>query len=173
MAAAPLLYRGRGLERNASGSRLYPLLIAAAIAVTLFGLFGIAAMMGYGPERWFGNRAAITQAALHQPCAACGVVETVLPLEAPGSGVGALLGTLGGVVFGNAVGSGGGNVMALAGAQTGQAIESQSQALIWQTRIRMDDGSMRSLESAERPSWQRGARLRFDAHGKPERLASR
>lgn len=129
-------------SRNKS---LYPLLVTAAIAVTLFSALGIAMMMGYLPNANSANsadRPGVSQSApapqrptsrdaeaapgspqkLAAACANCGVVESIRIVEhrGSGSGVGAVAGGLAGALVGNQFGRGDGRtVMTLLGGAGG------------------------------------------------------
>lgn len=163
---------------------LYPALIVAAVSVTLVSLLGIAGITGYlpaaianGPVVANGGQgqapvsrktAADSQPAVAQ-CAACGVVESVQAVETrgAGSGLGAVLGGVAGAVLGNTMGSGNGKTaMTLigggAGAYAGNEIEKNSKRqVVWQTRVRMDDGSVRKFSSPTQPEMTVGARVRL------------
>jgi outer membrane lipoprotein SlyB len=165
------LYRGRGLERQ---QRLYPLLVVAAVSVTLFSLLGIAGITGYPPLlSGQGGTAPLTSQAASRPvnagssCQGCGVLESVSPLEPSGSGVGALIGALSGAVWGNFIGqdsNGGAIALAggLAGASTGHDIEQQgAQPEAWQIHIRMDDGTLHTINSRTLPEWRSGTRVKL------------
>lgn len=132
-------------SRNKS---LYPLLVMAAIAVTLFSALGIAMMMGYLPNANSANsanpaeRPVASQPAgaqqrpssrdaelaagnsqkLAAACTNCGVVESIRIVEhrGSGSGVGAVAGGLAGALVGNQFGRGDGRtVMTLLGGAGG------------------------------------------------------
>lgn len=158
MSALPALLTGRPAEapqqrRNAMefqsrNKMLYPLMVVAAIAVTLFSALGIAMMMGYLPSASSADkpndRPAASQPAgaqqypqaqqvphetasgngqkLAAACATCGVVESIRVVEHRGSGtgVGAVAGGLAGALVGNQFGRGNGRtVMTLLGGAGG------------------------------------------------------
>lgn len=116
---------------------LYPLMVIAAIAVTLFSALGIAMMMGYLPsasstEKQVGSppvagaqrqaqpqrkaqaqtsgQAQSAPSRLAAVCADCGVVESIRVVEqrGSGSGLGAVAGGLTGMLVGNQFGRGDG-----------------------------------------------------------------
>jgi len=116
---------------------LYPLMVIAAIAVTLFSALGIAMMMGYLPSASSTEKQVVaapvagaqrqaqpqrkaqaqtpgqTQSApsrLAAVCADCGVVESIRVVEqrGSGSGLGAVAGGLTGMLVGNQFGRGDG-----------------------------------------------------------------
>lgn len=133
--AAPEERRGAMESRN---KLLYPLMVIAAIAVTLFSALGIAMMMGYLPsassaEKQVGSQKAAgvqrqsqaqptksqgqtqgqaqsTQSKLAAVCADCGVVESIRVVEqrGNGSGLGVVAGGLTGMLVGNQFGRGDG-----------------------------------------------------------------
>lgn len=116
---------------------LYPLMVIAAIAVTLFSALGIAMMMGYLPsasstEKQVGSQSVAGAQRQAQPqrktqaqtpgqtqsapsklaavCSDCGVVESIRVVEqrGSGSGLGAVAGGLTGMLVGNQFGRGDG-----------------------------------------------------------------
>lgn len=120
---------------------LYPLMVIAAIAVIVFSVAGIAAMMGWLPsvhsqadpgassapspaETDAAPRSGPSAAhAVSRPniasspaagCSNCGVVESIRPVErkGQGSGLGAIGGALVGGILGNQVGRGSGRTAA-------------------------------------------------------------
>lgn len=125
---------GNAMEFQSRNKMLYPLMVIAAIAVTLFSALGIAMMMGYLPSASSadrpGDRPVASQPAGSQPkqqypqypqasaeerrlaaaCATCGVVESIRVVEhrGSGSGVGAVAGGLAGALVGNQFGRGDG-----------------------------------------------------------------
>lgn len=152
---------------------LYPALIVAAICVTLFSLIGIATMTGHLPGAMAGvdEKSPATQSAAKlaaAPCADCGVIESVRAVEVKGSGsgTGAVIGGLAGALVGNNMGRGHGRTaMTLigggAGAYAGNEIEKNSNRhMVWQTRVRMDDGSLRSFSTRNQPDLGVGAKVR-------------
>jgi outer membrane lipoprotein SlyB len=124
---------------------LYPLMIAAAVAVTLFSAVGIATMTGWIPSARSGVDEAVREQPVAAPapaerattrpttrpgktrtagapCADCGTVESVAAVQekGQGSGVGAVLGGVVGGILGNQVGGGRGRTaMTVAGAGAG------------------------------------------------------
>lgn len=92
-------------------------------------------------------------------CANCGVVESVQPVTRKGdaSGVGAVAGGVIGAVAGNQVGKGDGRkamtvLGAIGGGLAGHEIEKRKNSVtVQQVKVRMDDGSIRTVEQAEAP----------------------
>ena len=159
---------------------LYPSLIVAAFSVTLLSLAGVAALTGYLPgasakqEAVHGNvpnksnlPAADDKAAL---CASCGTVESVRLVErkGSGSGVGAVAGGVAGALIGNQFGGGSGRtVMTIAGAgggaYAGNEIEkNMNKTSAYQIKVRMADGSLRTLNQREVPNVNSGDRVRLN-----------
>jgi outer membrane lipoprotein SlyB len=97
-----------------------------------------------------------------------GVVESVKEVEQKGESTiaGPLLGGIAGAVLGHQVGSGRGKTVATAvgagaGIFGGKAIEEKVRATKhWETKVRMDDGSTRTVSSESEPSWHAGERVR-------------
>lgn len=144
---------------------LYPALIVAAVSVTLLSLTGVAAMTGVLP----GAHAepAAPQAAPAQ-CLNCGMVESVRLVEYRGeaSGVGAVAGGVAGALLGNQIGKGGGRtVMTIAGgaggAYLGNEIEKNTKRSSgYQIKVRMSDGSLRTVRQQDVPGVRAGDRVR-------------
>jgi outer membrane lipoprotein SlyB len=99
-----------------------------------------------------------------QPCANCGVVESMREITSnvPGSGLGAAGGAVVGGLLGNQVGGGHGRdamtvVGAIGGALAGNQIEKQVRTThSYQTTVRMEDGSARSTVQETQPAWHNG-----------------
>lgn len=144
---------------------LYPTLVIAAIAVTIFSLVGIAGITGHLPSALAGLTSSEIAA---KTCAECGVVESVRAVEVrgSGSGVGAVLGGLGGALVGNTLGRGNGRTAMTiigggAGAYAGNEIEKNSHRhTVWQTRVRMDNGSVRTLTTQYPPDLGAGSKVK-------------
>lgn len=93
-------------------------------------------------------------------CAACGVVEAVTPVQKKGEGTG--VGAVGGAVVGGLIGSqmGGGDgkkamavLGAVGGGMAGHEIEKRQRATtLYQVKVRMDDGTHRTLTQATAPA---------------------
>lgn len=178
------------LVKRSPPKLLYPALIVAAICVTLFSLLGIAAMTGHLPQASAGTAAnAAESASVNEsedqarslqenrhggatraaPCSNCGVIESIRATEAKGSGsgTGAVIGGIAGAVLGNTMGRGNGRTaMTLigggAGAYAGNEIEKNSnRRTIWQTRVRMENGSSRTLSSRHQPEFGVGAKVKL------------
>ena len=108
-------------------------------------------------------------------CGNCGTVESVTPVQrsAPTSGVGAVAGGVVGGLLGNQVGGGNGRAAmtvlgAVGGGFAGNAIEKNvKKQTSYQMRIRMHDGSVRTVEQATAV----GAGSRVVVHGNSVRPA--
>ena len=102
----------------------------------------------------------VSQPAARPICATCGTVEAVTPMQRKGEakGVGAVAGGVLGAVVGNQIGHGGGRTAAtllgaLGGGFAGNAIEKNvRKETVYQARVRMEDGSTRTIEQATLPS---------------------
>lgn len=89
-------------------------------------------------------------------CTTCGVVESVSTVQraAPASGVGMVAGGVAGALLGNQVGGGNGRTAmtvlgAVGGGYAGNAVEkNMKKTTAYQMRIRMEDGSVRTIEHA-------------------------
>ncbi|HEX8964665.1 MAG TPA: glycine zipper 2TM domain-containing protein [Rhodocyclaceae bacterium] len=154
---------------------LYPSLVVAAIAVTLFSALGIAGITGHLPgafaqvaARQAGDKDGAPGPLAAATCAECGVVESVHAIETKGSGsgVGAVLGGVGGAVLGNMIGAGNGRTaMTLigggAGAYAGNEIEKNGKRhVVWQTRVRMDNGTVRTITTRYQPEFGAGSKVK-------------
>jgi outer membrane lipoprotein SlyB len=95
------------------------------------------------------------------------VVESVRELKHPGDakGIGAIAGGVVGGVLGNKLGKGNriGTVMgALGGAFGGHQIEKHARGETrWETAVRLDDGTQRTISSDVQPAWRAGERVRL------------
>jgi outer membrane lipoprotein SlyB len=93
-------------------------------------------------------------------CTHCGVVEAVTPVKqkGEGTGVGAVGGAVVGGLLGNTMGGGDGRkamtvLGAVGGGVAGNAIEKNVRAsTVYQVRVRMDDGTQRTVTQATAPS---------------------
>jgi len=93
-------------------------------------------------------------------CAACGKVESVNVVKQNGEGTG--LGVVGGAVVGGLLGSqvGGGSgknvatvLGAVGGGVAGNEVEKRARATtVYQVRVRMDDGSLRTVTQSTAPA---------------------
>ncbi|MGQ0711819.1 MAG: glycine zipper 2TM domain-containing protein [Rhodoferax sp.] len=105
-------------------------------------------------------------AAARTVCHQCGTVEAITPVtqEGPASGIGAVAGGLLGGLLGNQVGGGEGKTLAtmagvVGGAWAGNTVEKRMKPQTsYQVRVRMDDGSLRSIEQSS-PSVGVGSRV--------------
>lgn len=93
-------------------------------------------------------------------CGHCGRVESVTPIQRPGTarGVGAVAGSVLGAVVGNQIGKGNGRTIAtivgaVGGGVAGHAIEqNMATVTVYLVQLRMDDGSVRQVESSTPPA---------------------
>ena len=155
---------------------LYPSMVIAAITVTVFSLLGIATLTGTLPLArseagtplamvdGLASKAAFDNGkrgvALAAACHSCGIVESVRVVEVKGqgSGVGAVAGGIAGALLGNGIGQGNGRTAmtllgAGGGAYVGNEIEKNThKSASYRIKVRMADGSLRTLYQREQPS---------------------
>jgi len=106
-------------------------------------------------------------------CVDCGVVDSIRAVESKGrgSGLGAVAGGVIGGILGNQIGRGGGRtamtvVGAGAGAFTGNEIEKNvNKSLSYQVKVRMNDGTVRTLYERSQPAFDVGQRVRVTNNG--------
>ena len=128
---------------------------------------GSAATNG-GPSAIMENAPVVSQPVARPVCTNCGTIESVTPVErqGKGSGTGAVAGGVLGAVVGNQIGHGGGRTAAtllgaLGGGFAGNAIEKNvRKETVYQVRVRMEDGSTRTVEQASLPAV--GSRVTVD-----------
>lgn len=102
-------------------------------------------------------------------CHNCGRVEDVDVVRQPanGSGIGMVAGAVLGGVLGNQVGGGNGKKIAtvagaVGGGYAGNEIEKHTRATTtYNVRVRMEDGSVRSIPYSQEPGWSVGERVRI------------
>ena len=105
-------------------------------------------------------------------CHDCGVIESIQAVKhkGEGSGVGAVAGGVVGGLLGNQVGHGNGKaamtvIGAVGGGVAGHEIEKQVKSkTVYQVRIKLDDGKVRTLEQAQVPQLGVGQRVRVEGH---------
>ena len=193
MEQAKTLEPGKIVEQ----AKTHPILIAAGVAVLIFGALGAAALTGILPTA--GSKAgdpAVRQPQAQAPaakptaqpkkttaapCANCGVVEAINAVQVKGktSGVGAVAGGVAGGVLGNAVGGshGAGNAVLtvggeVGGAFAGDAIEGHvKKQTVWRVTVRLEDGSVRTLQQGAQPPFAVGDRVRIVEGNRIERAA--
>jgi outer membrane lipoprotein SlyB len=103
-------------------------------------------------------------------CANCGVIESIREFKTEGDG--SALASLGGAVVGGAIGrqfgNGNGRTAAtIAGAMLGAAAGSQASkksntTTSYQTTLRMDDGSVQTLNHSGAPKWRTGQEIQLN-----------
>ena len=185
-------------------SRTHPMVLIAAVAVTIFSIIGTAAITGWIPtahsERMDevqtsmpngkttmleprvasssaaapgSNHAGINSApsvndTKQVACSTCGVVESIRLVHHQGrsSGLGAVAGGVTGGLVGNQIGRGRGNTLltilgAGGGAIAGNAIEKNMKSTsAYVTKIRMADGTYRSVTQVTQPEYAIGDRVK-------------
>lgn len=144
---------------------LYPLMLIAAIAVIVFSVVGIATMKGWMPRALSGAdpagraaAAAPAKPAASRPratagagpaCSDCGVIESIRAVEVRGEGSG--IGAIGG---------------AGAGAYAGHQIEkTMNRSVTYQIRVRMNDGTTRTIHEPAQPALVNGQKVRVTERG--------
>jgi outer membrane lipoprotein SlyB len=104
------------------------------------------------------------------PAGTFGVVQSVREVSQPAetsNGIGPIAGGIAGAVLGNQVGHGMGKNIATVlgaagGAYAGKEIEKRARAeKHWETTVRLEDGSSRTVSSSAAPIWQPGSRVRL------------
>ena len=102
---------------------------------------------------------ATTTVAQAPVCANCGVVESVHAVQrkGAGTGLGAVAGGVVGAALGNQIGKGNGRsamtvLGAVGGGFAGNEVEKRARAeTVFEVRVRMDDGSVRTIEQRQAP----------------------
>jgi outer membrane lipoprotein SlyB len=159
---------------------LYPSMVIAAIAVTIFSLLGIATLTGALPSAHSETKNVVAiedQADKGQAtprklaissCGNCGVVESIRAIEVKGegSGLGVVAGGVTGALLGNNIGHGNGRTAATVlgaagGAYTGNEIEKNTKKhTSYRVRVRMGDDTVRTLYQRQVPDVSTGDRVR-------------
>jgi outer membrane lipoprotein SlyB len=104
-------------------------------------------------------------------CTNCGTVTSVSAIEQPGegSGLGAVLGGVVGGVLGHQVGGGRGKDVAtvagaVGGAYAGHQIEKgQKKAVTWDVRVKLEDGTDRTVKFTTEPAFRVGDKVRLES----------
>jgi outer membrane lipoprotein SlyB len=171
------------METQAKKS-LHPLVWIAGIALIVFCGVGVAAFMGWITSSAGKPAEPSLVGKIDQPrsvekvrpaartpvaiCAECGVVQSVLEIDAKGegSGLGAAGGAVVGGILGHQVGGGDGKkimtvVGAVGGAVAGNEIEKRVKTTkSYEITVRFDDGSSRVFTEANVPSWRNGDKVK-------------
>jgi outer membrane lipoprotein SlyB len=103
-------------------------------------------------------------------CANCATVEGIREVkqEGDGTGLGAIGGGVLGGLLGNQIGNGRGRTLgavvgAVGGAYAGNEVEKNVRSSNhFEITVRLDNGNTRVFKEAQRPSWQRGDRVRIE-----------
>ena len=146
--------------------KTHPMIIVAATAVTIASAAAIASFAGWLPgSKGSGASAPPTEAATGAPppvCANCATVEGIREVKQEGDGTG--LGAIGGGLLGNQIGNGRGRTLgAVVGADAGNEVEKNVRSSNhFEVTVRLDNGNTRVFKEAQRPSWQRGDRVRIE-----------
>ena len=135
--------------------------------------YGNAGYGGYGNAPVQVTQAPPVQAAVAKPvCVNCGVIEAVIEnkVAGEGSGIGGIGGALGGAVIGKQFGNGRGSdalaiLGAIGGAVAGHQIEKSVRSTkVYEVRVKMEDGSTRSVTQSQAPAWRNGDRVKVDGN---------
>ena len=119
------------------------------------------------------TQAAPVQAPAPRPiCGNCGVIEAITEntVAGAGTGIGGIGGALGGAVIGKQFGKGRGSdalaiLGAIGGAVAGHQVEKSVRSTkVYEVRVKMEDGSTRSMTQASPPAWRNGDRVRVDGN---------
>ena len=163
-----------------------PLMWIAGIAVILFSIVGIAAIMGWIPSSVgnSGDKAASSSPAgvkaqtaqkhvtnktrSKATCAECGVVQSLREIAQPGDGgaIGIIGGAVVGGLLGNQSGAGRGkDVATVAGAVGGAVAGNEIQKRVDTTKryeiaVRFEDGSSRVFTETNQTAWRAGDRVK-------------
>jgi outer membrane lipoprotein SlyB len=168
---------------------LYPMLVIAAMSVIILSVFGVATITGLIPTAQSNSvqqqdsrpktqpqsvqPPAKPVRATPNPIAAigredCGVVDAINAVEVKGkgTGLGMIAGGVTGALIGNEIGRGNGNAVATiagaaGGAYTGNEIEkNMKKSVRYQVRVRMDDGTYRTLYQSSAPAFAVGEKVK-------------
>lgn len=143
----------------------YPLMVTAAIAVIVFSVLGIGAIMGWlpvsrsAPENAVENTTSKPIGAAQNAaaeCRDCGKIESIQVVSVQGkpSGIGVVTGGVVGGILGHQVGGGVGKDLATIGGAAGGAYlgnemeKSTKKHTSFRIVVRMDDGTHRTLHSS-------------------------
>jgi outer membrane lipoprotein SlyB len=138
-----------------------PLIKIAAMAIIISAVVGVGAMTGMLPS-------AHSSKAVDQPCADCGVIDSIKVVEekGEGTGAGAIIGGIAGAAVGSQIGRGDGKRLATlagaaGGAVAGNEIEKNSKKTAhYKVAVRMENGSVRSFTQQNDPGFRPGENVR-------------
>jgi len=113
--------------------------------------------------------ATAAQAPAAATCKTCGVVSSVRYVEGKGqaSGAGMVIGGVAGGVVGHQIGSGRGNTVAtIAGAGVGayagnQVEKNAKKKSYWVVTVNLDNGKKQSINSSDKPAFNKGDRVKI------------
>ena len=175
------------METTVTYGRPSPLINIAAVAVIIASLVAVGAVTGVIPSAHSqrqeaapiqekrleaGQTAGQVQRNSSQlgaaVCAQCGVIESIRAVEVKGqgSGIGAVAGGVTGAVVGSQFGHGNGRTAlgvlgAAGGAYAGHEIEKNiRKSTVWRVGVRMDDGSVRTLNQSTQPAFSVGEKIK-------------
>jgi outer membrane lipoprotein SlyB len=168
------------VSHGASGPKAW--VIGGVLAAVLASAGAMMAWRSSGASQPPAAEATTSQSvpgAVHGPagkvasiCHDCGVIESIQAVKhkGEGSGVGAVAGGVVGGLLGNQVGHGNGKaamtvIGAVGGGVAGHEIEKQVKSkTVYQVRVKLDDGKVRTLEQAQVPQLGVGQRVRVEGH---------
>jgi outer membrane lipoprotein SlyB len=147
--------------------RTHPVMIIAGCAFAVFCIGALGMISGVIPTAYSQSGAAKLIAPV---CANCGSVESVRKITAQGqaNGTGAVIGGVVGGVLGNQVGGGRGKDVAtvagvVAGGVAGHQIEKSTKSVTYfDIKVRMEDGTLRSVRSESDPGLMTGDRVKIE-----------
>ncbi len=128
---------------------------------------------GYGNAPVQVTQAPPVQVPAPKPvCGNCGVIEAITEntVAGQGTGIGGIGGALGGAVIGKQFGNGRGSdalaiLGAIGGAVAGHQVEKSVRSTkVYAVRVKMEDGSTRSMTQSNPPAWRNGDRVRVDGN---------
>ena len=128
---------------------------------------------GYGNAPVQVTQAPPVPAPVARPvCGNCGVIEAITEntVAGAGTGIGGIGGALGGAVIGKQFGKGRGSdalaiLGAIGGAVAGHQVEKSVRSTkVYEVRVKMEDGSTRSMTQSNPPAWRNGDRVRVDGN---------
>ena len=142
--------------------------IAQRTAPTSVSVGGSTSGYGQAASGYSGNNGT-WQTSQQSGCPTCGVVESIREIkhEGEGSALASLGGAAVGGTIGRQLGDGKGRVAAtIAGAVLGaaagnQAAKSSNASTTYQTTVRMDDGSVQTLNHSGAPKWRAGQEVQL------------
>lgn len=147
---------------NLGSIQTNPLIAGAAVAVTILGAIGVAAITGVLPNATWHTQGDMpvtdsAQSARTTNCALCGTVESIRTVEVRDEALGALAGGLAGIGQARSTAIAG----TAGGAASGNEIETNvKKRYAYRVTVRMDDGSYRTVSLSIPPALGLGDKVR-------------